>query len=153
VELQLSTHDGEHTVHGADVRSDVDKEHRHEHVYVLLVTLVELDALDQVPRQELAELLLSTLDGEDTEHGAHALSDVDPELKQEADHVSGVTNAEQDVQDLPLKHDHVDLQSSTHDWELSEHGAHALHDVDQELKLEAVCVLLVTLAVPHVMEL
>ena len=42
---------------------------------------------------------------------------------------------------------------STPDWELSEHGAHALPRVDLELNLEAVYVLLVTLAVHHVTEL
>ena len=51
---------------------------------------------------------------------------------------------------------HYNIKSfiqSTHDWELSEHGAHVPHDVDLELKLEAVCVLPVTLAEHHATEL
>jgi len=100
VELLLSTHDGEHTVHGADALSDVDKEHRHEHVYVLLETRVELDALDQVPRQELAEPLLSTPDWELSEHGVHVPHDVDLELKLEAVSVLLVTNVEHHVTEL-----------------------------------------------------
>ena len=41
---------------------------------------------------------------------------------------------------------------STHDWELSVLGAHALPRVDLELSLEAVCVLLATPVVHHVRE-
>ena len=37
-------------------------------------------------------------------HGAHVPPDVDQELKQEADHVSPVTNAEPPARDQPLKH-------------------------------------------------
>jgi len=86
-------------------------------------------------------------------HGELVPPDVDEELKLEADHVSPVTHVELDVQDHQLNHEHVEPPLSTHDWELSEHGAHAQSDADLELKLEAVCVLPVTNVVHHVTEL
>jgi len=96
---------------------------------------------------------LSTHDGDHTEHGADVQSDVDEELKHEPDHVLLVTNVVPDVLDHQLNHEPAEHPSSTLDWELSEHGAHVPHDVDLELKLEAVCVLLVTNVVHHVTEL
>jgi len=87
------------------------------------------------------------------EHGAHVPHDVDQEHKQEADHVSPVTLVELDAQDHQLNHEPVELLLSTHDWELSEHGAHVLPRVDLEFNLEAVSVLLATPVVHHVTEL
>jgi len=86
-------------------------------------------------------------------HGADVRSDVDEELKLEPDHVLPVTNAVLDALDHQLNREPAELQSSTPDWELSEHGAHVLFDADLELKLEAVSVLPVTNAVHHVTEL
>jgi len=96
---------------------------------------------------------LSTHDGEHTVHGELVQQDVDPESRPEAVHVLPETLVELDAQDHQLNHEPVEWPLSTHDWELSEHGAHALPRVDQELKLEAVCVLLVTPVVHHVTEL
>jgi len=86
-------------------------------------------------------------------HGADVRSDVDEELKHEADHVSLVTHVELDVLDHQLNHEPVEPPLSTPDWELSAHGVHAQSDVDLELKLEAVFALLVTSVVHHATEL
>jgi len=96
---------------------------------------------------------LSTHDGEHMVHGELAPPDAVLELKLEADHVLPETLVELDAQDHQLNHEPVEWPLSTPDWGLSEHGAHALPRVDQELKLEAVCVLLATHVVHHVTEL
>jgi len=87
------------------------------------------------------------------EHGALVLRHAAQELNLEAAHVHLEMLVELNVQDLSLRHDHVVAQSSTHDWELSEHGAHVPPHAVLELKLEAVFVLLVTHVVHHVTEL
>jgi len=153
VEWLLSTHDGEDTVHGAHVPPDVDQELKLEADHVLPVTNAEPLAKDQPLKHARAVWLSSTPDGEHMEHGAHVPPDVVLELKLEADHVSPVTHAELLAKDQPPSHDRAVCLLSTHDWELSEHGAHALPHVDLEFNLEAVCVLPVTLAVHHVTEL
>jgi len=140
-------------VHGVLVQLNADPEFRPEAVHVLPETLVELDAQDHQLKLEPAELLLSTHDGEDTVPGVHAQLNADPEFRPEAVHVLPVTLVELDAQDHQLKPEPAELLLSTHDWELSEHGAHALPHVDLEFNLEAVCVLPVTLAVHHVTEL
>jgi len=137
VEDLSSTHDGPDTEPGELVQLDADPELNRDRDLVLLVTLVELHALDLRLRQDHAEWLPLTPDGEHTEHGAHAPPDVVLELKQEADHVSPVTNVEPLARDQPPNHDRAVWLLSTHKWELSEHGALAQSHVDLELKPEA----------------
>jgi len=153
VEDQSSTHDGEDTEHGVLVQLNADLEFRPEAVHVSPETLVALDAQDHQLKLEPVELLLSTHDGEDTEPGVLVQLNADPEFKPEADHVLPETLAELDVQDHQLNHEPVELLLSTHDWELSEHGAHVLPHVDLELNLEAVFALLVTNVVLLAVEL
>jgi len=105
-------------------------------VCVLLVTNAELDVLDQALRQLLVEWLPSTHDGADTEHGAHALFDVDQEVKHEHDRVLPVTNVEPLALDQVPRHDRaVPLLSMEYGKHL-EHGVRAPCDVDPELKHE-----------------
>jgi len=114
---------------------------------------VELNVLVLFLRLEHVEAQLSTHKWELMEHGAHAQHPVAQELNPEAAHVLLEMLVERNVLVLFPRLEHVEAQSSTHDWELSEHGAHALPRVDLELKLEAVCVLPVTHVVHHVTEL
>jgi len=86
-------------------------------------------------------------------HGVLVQLNADPEFRPEAVHVLPETLVELDAQDHQLKLEPAELPLSTPDWGLSEHGAHVLPRVDLELKLEAVFVLPVTLAVHHVTEL
>jgi len=75
------------------------------------------------------------------------------ELNLEAEHAHLEMLVERNVLDLSPRLEHVEAKSSTHDWELSEHGAHALPRVDLELNIEAVSVLLATPVVHHATEL
>jgi hypothetical protein len=52
VELHLSTPDGEHMEHGELVQLNVDQDHKHEHVCVLLVTPVVLHVKELLLRPD-----------------------------------------------------------------------------------------------------
>jgi len=96
----LSTHDGEHTVHGELAPPDAVLELKLEADHVLLETLVELDAQDHPLNHEPVEWPLSTHDWELLERGAHALPHVDVELNLEAVSVLLATHVVHHVTEL-----------------------------------------------------
>jgi len=89
----------------------------------------------------------------DLEHGEPVPHNVELELKPELELASLEMPVEHHAQELLANLDHVELQSSTAEWEHSEHGEHVQSAAEVELKPDLECASLVTPVELHAQEL
>jgi len=143
---------GQDIQHGVLVRSDVDKDIKQEQEHVLVVVLVLHHVLVHLLKEGLVEGLEHQPDGQLMGLGVNVLSVVEWEDKHVHEVVSTLIHlVTHHVEDQPLNHDLVDLESPPRDGQDTQHGVLVLSDVELELRQEPEHVLVVVLVLHHVL--